>query len=129
MDYWRKVGKNKTSQPNHTVHETSSIPSPVPSIHTTETNVFNTKTQEILDNVTAMGSLSVFRVSTGSRIEAPQSQSPASTVTINSSEIWDAPTQPIPVYHNPISRIITDKWKHLESLKIMMIGKNIQLLN
>ena len=81
------MGKNKPSQPNHTVHETSSIPSLIPSIHTTETNVFNTKTQEILDRVTSMGSISVFRASTGSHIKAPQSQSPALIVTINSSEI------------------------------------------
>ena len=54
------------------------------------------------------------RVSIGERIKTPQSPLPASTITINFSDIWDAPTQPIPVYRNPIPRMMTDMWKHLD---------------
>ena len=46
--------------------------------------VLSTKTKEILDRVTSTGSISVYRVSTGSLIEASKPQSPASTVSIDS---------------------------------------------
>ena len=74
-----------------------------------------------MDQVTAKGSISVFRVSTGEHIETSLSPSPASTVSMHSLEIWDAPTQPIPTFHNPIPKMI-EMGEHLDKSHIEYDG-------